>query len=174
MRYVIIVELSERKAVRTASMTGIRVAASCSLHSSIRKRSCRMDGLSRCISGLKISLSPIRRAGTRGYSFSSFGFPRYCSILITVRTSTPLLSATALMWGSVQSGLFLRHLPLPAHNYSFRFTLNIFYNTLSWIFIHWDTENVCIAIQYSKEWKWNLGTILKAETDVSNMNFNVW
>ena len=67
--------LSALSADKTDSMTGISVAASCSLQSAMRKYRWRMEGLSRAISGLKISLESIWSERISGYRTSILGLP---------------------------------------------------------------------------------------------------
>lgn len=93
--YSILIPLLVRKAFRTASITGNKVAASSSLHSLISRHTRRTEGLSLCGSSSKSSLASILSARTTLNKVLSFGFPRPISILMMVRTSVSHLSATS-------------------------------------------------------------------------------
>ena len=80
--YSILIPLLVRKAFRTASITGNKVAASSSLHSLMSRHTRRTEGLSLCGPSSKSSLASILSARATLNKVLSFGFPRVhdCSV----------------------------------------------------------------------------------------------
>lgn len=93
--YSILLPLLVRKAFKTASITGNKVAASSSLHSLMSRYTRRTEGLSLCGPSSKSSLASILSARATLNKVLNFGFPRPISILMMVRTSVSHLSATS-------------------------------------------------------------------------------
>lgn len=106
--YSILIPLLERNAVRTASITGSKAAASSSLHSLMSKHIRRMDGLLFCRSSSKSSLASVLSARTIlnkvwAWDFHD-PFPYLWWYAHRYRICQLLLPA----WGQVQTGFSLR------------------------------------------------------------------
>lgn len=134
--YSILLPLLVRKAFKTASITGNKVAASSSLHSLMSRYTRRTEGLSLCGPSSKSSLASILSARTTLNKVLNFGFPRPISILMMVRTSVSHLSATS----SCVRGRSLRRQLNAANDLTSRFTSRIFYNTPRFVLIRRDTD----------------------------------